>query len=154
MYVGITSTYTCVHQNARERERERKREKEREREGGRERKMVYPANMSDISRSISRTFHMILDCFPLTIAKREGPRHSAVFNIFGDLIHNSPVLWSRHSPLVRLFLCFFCVDISRSPRFDSICETRSQIEAVTARVAFLQVAAAKRSSQERSSVRA
>ena len=73
--ICVCGHHIDVHMCTPKRERERKREKEREREGegGRERKMVYPANMSDISRSISRTFHMILDCFPLTIAKKRRP---------------------------------------------------------------------------------
>ena len=64
MYVGITSTYACVHQNARERERERKREKEREREreGGRE--GGREGEEDGISSEYVRYFEIYISHFP------------------------------------------------------------------------------------------
>ena len=118
--ICVCGHHIDVHMCTPKREREREKERERERERGRE------GEEDGISSEYVRYFEIYISHFPydfrlfplLQSQKREGPRHSAVFNIFGDLIHNSPVPWSRHSPLVRLFLCgfFFFVWIYLGPQ--------------------------------------
>ena len=68
--------------------------------------------------------------------KAPGPCQFVVFNIFGNLIYSSPVLWSTSAgPGVFISVCFsFLVDISRSPRFDSFCRLLRQSDLLKSEV--------------------